>query len=146
MNFAVAALNIGNSTYTALVSARHGTFLVNVFDMYVSAALMAYGEWSDEEVQVMGLNLALDSIVVDVGANIGAFSVPLANRVPRGRLIAIEPQRVVSQLLSANIQLNGLPNVDVRPIAVLNVYIILKLEIMRDFDSMSARASRPKKK
>ena len=120
MNFAMAALNVGGSNYTALVSARHGIFLVNVWDMYVSAALMAYGEWSDEEVQVMGLNLALDSTVVDVGANIGAFSVPLAKRVPQGRLIAIEPQRVVSQLLSANIQLNGLPNVDVRRMVLGN--------------------------
>jgi len=114
------ALTVGNNNYTALVSARHGIFLVNVWDMYVSAALMAYGEWSDEEVQVMGLNLTPDSTVVDVGANIGAFSVPLAKRVPEGRLIAIEPQRVVSQLLSANIQLNGLPNVDVRRMVLGN--------------------------
>ena len=114
------ALTVGNNNYTALVSARHGMFLVNVWDMYVSAALMAFGEWSDEEVQVMGLNLAPDSTVVDVGANMGAFSVPLAKRVPQGRLIAIEPQRVVSQLLSANIQLNGLPNVDVRRMVLGN--------------------------
>jgi len=100
--------------YTALVNARNGLFLINVNDMYIGASLLLYGEWSEQEVIVMGLNLLPDSIVVDVGANIGAMTVPLARRVPKGRVIAFEPQRIVSQILSANLQLNGLVNVDVR--------------------------------
>jgi len=44
----------------------------------------------------------------EIGANIGAMTVPLARQVPKGRVIAFEPQRIVSQILSANIQLNGL--------------------------------------
>ena len=61
--------------YTALVSARDGLFLLNVNDMYIGASLMLYGEWSPQEVAVMGLNLAADSTIVDVGANIGAMTV-----------------------------------------------------------------------
>jgi len=44
----------------------------------------------------------------------GTFTVPLALAVPNGRVLAFEPQRVVSQILSANLQLNALTNVDVR--------------------------------
>ena len=40
--------------------------------------------------------------------------IPLARAVPQGRVVAFEPQRVVEQILSANVQLNALPNVDVR--------------------------------
>ena len=29
---------------------KHGTFLLNPFDMYVSHALSLYGEWSEDEV------------------------------------------------------------------------------------------------
>jgi hypothetical protein len=70
--------------YTAVVSARDGLFLLNVNDMYIGASLMLYGEWSPQEVAVMGLNLAPDSTIVDVGANIGAMTVtPFAVELAR---------------------------------------------------------------
>ena len=94
--------------YTALVMARYGLMLVNVNDMYIGASIMLYGEWSEDEVQVMTLNLRPNSTVVDVGANIGALTIPLARAVPQGRVVAFEPQRVVEQILSANVQLNAL--------------------------------------
>jgi FkbM family methyltransferase len=102
------------NSYTALVSGVDGLFLLNVFDMYIGASLLLYGQWSHQEVEVMSLNLTPDSTVIDVGANIGAMTVPLARMVPQGKVLAFEPQRIVSQILSANIQLNGLSNVDVR--------------------------------
>jgi len=50
--------------------------------------------------------------VLDVGANIGAFTVPLAERVgPSGEVHAFEPFRKVFQHLNANVALNGLSNV-----------------------------------
>ena len=100
--------------YTAVVSGRDGLFLLNVNDMYIGASLLLYGEWSHSEVDLMALNLKADSTVLDVGANIGAMTVPLARRVSQGRVLAFEPQRIVSQILAANVQLNGLRNVDVR--------------------------------
>lgn len=33
-----------------LVKARHGTFMVNPWDMYISSSILAYGEWSEDEV------------------------------------------------------------------------------------------------
>jgi len=104
--------------YTVLVKCRKGLFLVNVNDMYVGVSLMLYGEFSQEEVDIMQLNLQPNSTVVDVGANIGAFTVPLAHAVPQGRVLAFEPQRVVEQMLSANIQLNAPVNVDIRRVVV----------------------------
>jgi len=45
-------------------------------------------------------------LVVDVGANLGAFSVPLANRMPEQRILAVEPQAMVFMNLCANLLLN----------------------------------------
>jgi len=51
-------------------------------------------------------------MVVEVGANIGAHTVSLARMVgPQGLLVAFEPQRVIFQLLCANVALNSLFNV-----------------------------------
>merc|ERR1711972_428246 len=50
--------------------------------------------------------------VLDIGANIGGFTVPLAERVgPDGEVHAFEPFRKVFQHLNANVALDGLSNV-----------------------------------
>ena len=56
--------------------------------------------------------------MVDVGANIGLHTVVAAHRVgPTGRVLALEPQRAVSERLAANVLLNALDNVTIRRVA-----------------------------
>jgi FkbM family methyltransferase len=51
-------------------------------------------------------------VVVDVGANVGALTIPFARMVgPRGAVFAFEPQPFVYYLLCANVALNGLQHV-----------------------------------
>jgi FkbM family methyltransferase len=58
-------------------------------------------------------------VVVDVGANIGAFSVVAARQVgASGRVIAYEPDPDICRRLRDNIELNGLTNVTVHNRAV----------------------------
>ncbi len=45
-------------------------------------------------------------LVVDVGANLGAFCVPLATLMPEQRILAVEPQAMVFMNLCANLLLN----------------------------------------
>lgn len=62
-----------------------------------------------------------NTTVIDVGANMGTFTVRLAQLVgSKGRVIAFEPQRLVYQQLCCNIFLNGLTNVDAYQRAVGN--------------------------
>jgi FkbM family methyltransferase len=49
---------------------------------------------------------ARPGLVVDVGANLGAFSVPLARLMPEQPVLAIEPQPMVFMNLCANLLLN----------------------------------------
>jgi FkbM family methyltransferase len=51
-------------------------------------------------------------IVVDIGANIGSFSVYAAWLQPTARVLAAEPLRANYDLLAENIRLNGLANVE----------------------------------
>jgi FkbM family methyltransferase len=96
-----------------LVNGREGMFLVNPRDRFIGQSMMQYGEFSYAETALFEQLCGLDDIVVEAGANIGAHTVGLAKRVgPTGRVIALEPQRVIFQNLCANVALNGLFNVD----------------------------------
>ncbi len=50
-------------------------------------------------------------VVLDIGANIGTFVLPLAKSFPAHRFECFEPQRIVYYQLCGNVVLNALPNV-----------------------------------
>ena len=99
--------------FNVLVHARHGVFLVNENDVYIGCALIDYGEYCEPETALLASYCAAGAVVAEIGANIGAQSVALAKRVgPEGRLVAVEPQPFVFQMMCANLALNCLSNVD----------------------------------
>ena len=61
-----------------------------------------------------------DGIVLDIGANLGTFSIPLAKKVPKHKYHAFEPQRIISYQLCANIIINSLENVYTYELALSN--------------------------
>lgn len=58
-----------------------------------------------------GYEIAPSDVIVDVGANIGAFTVFAALQATSGRVISLEPVATNFSLLRANVQGNGLSNV-----------------------------------
>ena len=104
--------------FSQLINGRHGVFLVNPFDIYVGRAIALYGEYGEHEVQLFSQFVRSGDTVIEVGANIGAQTVPLAKQVgPTGSIYAFEPQPVIFQNLCANISLNSLLNVHTYPLA-----------------------------
>ncbi len=103
-----------------LINGKHGLFLVNKQDSWISKSLEMYGEWSEKEVDIFKQILRPGDIVYDVGANIGAFTIFFAKKVTGkgGFVYAFEPQRVLSNTLAANVALNELMNVEVNRVAV----------------------------
>ena len=61
-----------------------------------------------------------DGQVLDIGANLGTFCVPLAQKIPQLKFHAFEPQRIISYQLCANIIINSLDNVYTYEFALSN--------------------------
>ena len=94
------------------IKTKFGQVFARDNDPYVGASLCYYGEYSHAEVKLFDLVLRKNDIAVDVGANIGALTVPMANMVgPKGLIFAFEPQRVPFQMLCGSLMLNDLRNV-----------------------------------
>ena len=67
---------------------------------------------------VPNLALADDAVIVDVGAHIGTFALLASERVPRGRVFAIEASRETFMLLAANVELNHRSNIELSHLAL----------------------------
>ncbi len=104
--------NLECGSLNTLVRARHGWLLVNNYDIYIGKSIRMLGEFSEGEVNLFTQVLKPGAFIVEAGANIGAHTVPLAKLAGnQGYVWAFEPQRVVFQLLCANVALNSLTNV-----------------------------------
>lgn len=90
---------------------RHGPIMGFAGDQYISRSLELYGEYSPAEARLLTQAVDPGMTVVEVGANIGALTVPLARACAPGPLYAFEPQQRVFQLLCANLALNDIGNV-----------------------------------
>lgn len=96
-----------------LTTTRYGRFLYNPNDTYIGRALERYGEAHEYELQLLRQLCGPGDCVFDLGANIGDHTVPLAQHVGEGGFVfAFEPQRIIFQMLCANVSLNDLLNVD----------------------------------
>jgi FkbM family methyltransferase len=102
-----------------LATTRHGVMLCNRNDAYMGQALLMYGECCEIELQFLLKLLRFPGLVIEVGANMGIHTVPLAAALAKEdrHLLAIEPQPIIFQQLCANLALNGLMNVYALPFA-----------------------------
>jgi FkbM family methyltransferase len=77
-----------------------------------------------------GVTLDAGDTVVDIGANIGCFTVMAASIVgPSGRVISIEPEPESYKLLCHNIQLNNLSNVTALNLAISDKNELIELHV-----------------
>ncbi|NMB53327.1 MAG: FkbM family methyltransferase [Leptolinea sp.] len=100
-----------NHGYARGMETRHGYMLFNPND-FIGQALEAYGEWSYQEIELLGQLIKPDHVILDIGANIGTHTLSFAKMVgPGGFVFAFEPQRITYEFLCANIAMNNLINV-----------------------------------
>jgi FkbM family methyltransferase len=103
---------IFQSDYIRLKMCRHGPMMFNINDTFIGRQLDVYGEFHEQQGALFREFVKAGDTAVDLGANIGGHTIPLAKHVgPRGRVIAFEPQRVIFTILCGNIALNTLQNV-----------------------------------
>lgn len=100
---------------TKLLTTRDGQMLALAGDRYVTACLEAYGELSPAERALLLQIITPGMCVVEVGANMGAFTLAMARACAPGTLYAFEPQQRIFQILCANLAMNGIINVVASP-------------------------------
>jgi FkbM family methyltransferase len=105
--------------FNRCIAGRDGFLVYNANDIYGGGGIERYGEESEIEARLLRQLCGPGSVVVEAGAHMGMRTVPLARHVgPDGFVYAYEPQRLIFQVLCANLALNSVPNVDARPAAV----------------------------
>jgi len=91
------------------VEANGHPFVIDLRDTVVGQGILYDGAWEPEKTQLFAQLLRLGDRVVDVGANIGYYSVLFGHSVgEHGRVLAIEPDPDNARLARQNIGLNGL--------------------------------------
>lgn len=89
------------------VPCRHGNFELLSGDSIVSESLLWYGEWAENELDLLRRFVAPGSVVADVGSFIGTHAVALAHAVGgMGQVHAFEPRRETFEILKRNIDNN----------------------------------------
>ena len=114
------------------INSKHGLFNFCDSDLIIGASLREYGEFSEIEYSIMDKFIKDGDIVIDIGANIGCFTIPLSKKVgKKGKVLAFEPQKFIYNLLSDNIKCNKIKNVQIfnNALGEINDYIELN-----DFD------------
>ena len=77
----------------------------------ISIGIVASGAYELETIAFITQELSDDGFFVDIGANIGAITLPVAKAKPRARILAIEASERFFGVLTKNIQDNALENV-----------------------------------
>lgn len=99
---------IEQRTKLFLTTGRHGLFLLKEGDV-ISDTVASSGEWDSHISSLFKEAPAKTGTAVDVGAHFGLISVPMARHF--ARVISVEPNEFNFALLTANVALNGLGNV-----------------------------------
>lgn len=113
-----------------IVSLDYGKFALieNPAVDHVQRSVANGKRWEPEVLALCERYVKPTSTVIDIGANMGTFTVRLAQLVgPEGSVVAFEPQRVIYQQLCCNIFLNQLKNVFTHQVALGKERGVVKL-------------------
>lgn len=115
------------------VTTIYGRFRVHPTTNLVEGALLLHPAYNREEIDFLKDGVATGGTFVDVGANIGLYTVALAAHLQgTGRVVAIEPNSVCTERLLTNVALNALPQVKLFPVGVADFSGRARLEILEN--------------
>lgn len=98
----------------SLVECHDADYLLFSTSDGISNILYRTGKWEEHLLQISNffLHEVERPLVIDIGANLGAYSIPLAKKIQGigGTVIGFEPQRIVYYQLCGNVIINRLQN------------------------------------
>ena len=83
---------------------------------FIQHTIFVTGRWDDDVGRTIRSILKADDVFVDIGANVGYFSL-MASKICR-KVISFEPNPTCLTQLNRNIEINKAKNIDIRPIGL----------------------------
>lgn len=105
------SLSGAGKTKNVVVKTKAGKFLLpNLVEM-ISLDLFINGHYEKGLVNLLIDRIPQNAVFVDVGANIGSISIPIARLRPDVKIVAVEASPWIFSVLKKNIELNGVSNI-----------------------------------
>jgi hypothetical protein len=118
----IARLLLGSfldSTGQLIITTNSGQYFVPSLKEPIGFHLLTDGIYEKTVLDFILDNVTSGSIFVDVGANIGTMTIPVAKTVgDKGKIVAVEASPEICKYLHHNVALNKLNNVDIIECAV----------------------------
>lgn len=122
-----------------LVETERFQIYVDLNDLIVSRPISQHKQYEPHLTTFLQRELRPDMHFLDIGANIGWFTLLAASLLPDGRVIAVEPNIYNVQLLNRSLVVNQFHHVTVYPFAATDAAAILPL----GFIGSNGRIQRP---
>jgi|LakMenEpi03Aug12_release.lakeMendotaPanAssembly.Ray.scaffolds.fasta_scaffold299146_1 FkbM family methyltransferase len=84
---------------------------INTDDFGCPSNFINGGKYEEEYYHLLASFRNPETVFLDIGANLGVFSLRFSKIIKKGKIIAFEPNPTIYKLLSRSIHLNGLSNV-----------------------------------
>jgi len=85
-----------------------GRFRVDPSNNLIERGILLHPRYNAREIAFLREGLPRAGVFLDIGANVGLYTVAVGRHVPEGTVIAIEPSDESSQRLRFNLQCNGM--------------------------------------
>jgi len=89
------------------IQTKHGTFHAIAEDL-ITEQLISFSAHTRNELSMVLDHINSNDIILDIGAHIGTYSIPMAQKATSGKVYSIEAALSSYNLLSKNIEENGL--------------------------------------
>lgn len=98
----------------------------------MGAALFWTGFHEFREFQFLHRYLKPDMVFVDIGANLGEYSLFAAKRLAAGKVLAFEPLTSIRAVLEENIRINNFGNINVFPVGLASEEQVMTIHEFED--------------
>jgi FkbM family methyltransferase len=128
MQYGAKAVYVGNGTLLTKANFHGLIYLVEADDRLIVPRFVMDGVFEPEVTNYFLSAIKEESICIDIGANFGYYTCLMAKMATRGRVISIEPDQGVFNLLRDNVYINWLEgNVELHNAAVSDAAGTLRL-------------------